>query len=75
MSKFVNTNNSRYHIYYEEYGSDAIANINPNQTYYVITDTYTSTYSYNNLTEIERFAPGEFARDLLAEYIKAGKLK
>lgn len=75
MSKFINTSNNRYHIYYEEYGADAIANINYNQTYYVIVDTYTSTYSYNNLTEIKRFAPDEYARDLLAEYIKAGKLK
>ncbi len=75
MSKFVNTTNSRYHIYYEEYGADAIANINYNQIYYVITDTYTSTYKSNNLTEIKRFAPDEYARDLLADYIKAGKLK
>ena len=75
MSKFVNTTNSRYHIYYEEYGSDAIANIVNNKTYYIITDSYTSTYSYNNLTEIKRFAPNEYARDLLAAYIKAGKLK
>ena len=75
MNKFVNTTNDRYHIYYEEYGSDAIANIDPNGTYYVVTDTYTSTYKSNRLTEIQRLGSNIYARDLLAEYIKAGRLK
>ena len=75
MRVFIETSNSRYHVYYEEYGSDAIANIDPNGTYYVVTDTYTSTYSYNKLTEIQRLNENVYARDLLADYIKAGKLK
>jgi hypothetical protein len=49
--------------------------IDPNGTYYVVTDTYTSTYSYNKLTEIQRLNENVYARDLLADYIKAGKLK
>ena len=75
MRVFVETDNYRYHIYYEEYGSDAIANIDPNATYYVITDTYSSTYKSNRLTEIQRLGSGIYARDLLAEYIKDGRLK
>lgn len=75
MRVFINTSNTRYHIYYEEYGSDAIANINPNATYYVVTDTYSSTYKSNRLTEIQRLGSDIYARDLLAEYIKAGRLK
>ena len=75
MRVFINTENTRYHVYYEEYGSDAIANINLSSTYYVVTDTYTSTYSYNKLTEIQRLGEAIYARDLLADYIKAGKLK
>ena len=72
---FIETTNTRYHVYYEAYGSDAIANIDPNGKYYVVTDTYTSTYSYNKLTEIQRYSEAIYARDLLADYIKAGKLK
>ena len=75
MRVFIETTNTRYYIYYEEYGSDAIANIDPKATYYIVTDTYTSTYSPNNLTEIVRLNQSIYARDLLADYIKAGKLK
>ena len=72
---FINTDNSRYHVYREAYGNSVIASIDPNATYYIVTDTYTSTYSYNNLTEIERYNQNIYARDLLADYIKAGGLK
>ncbi len=75
MRVFIETDNYRYHVYYEEYGSDAIANIDPKGTYYVITDTYSSTYTYNRLTEICRLEGEIYARDLLAEYIKDGRLK
>jgi hypothetical protein len=44
------------------------------KTYYVIVDTYTSTYTSNRLTEIERYGTGTYARDLLADYIKGGNL-
>ena len=72
ISKFFETNNSNYYIYYEEYGQQVRNNIDPNGTYYVIVDTYTSTYAYNRLTEIQRLEENIFARDLLAEYIKNG---
>ena len=72
-SKFFNTSNDRYHIYYDQYGSSIKNNIDPNATYYIIVDSYTSTYKYNNLTEIERFEDGIYARDLLAEYFQSLK--
>ncbi len=68
----------RYYVYCGEYGQANMNSIVDSQTYYLVTDTYSSTYAPNNLTEIERYsaknAIGEyiFARDLLAEYIKTG---
>ena len=49
-------------------------NIDLNATYYVVVDTYTSDYRYNNLTVVERYQDGVFARDLIAEYVKNGGL-
>ena len=69
--KFINTNNSDYYICY---GDNDISSINDNATYYVVVDTYTSSYVYNNLTEVARFGPGVYARDLFAEYVKEGGL-
>lgn len=65
LKKFINSN---YATYYE---IDA-STIDPNKTYYLVTDTWTSDYAYNNLTEIGRYDPYVYARDLLAEYIKNG---
>lgn len=75
--KFFETTNSDYHIYYGSYGAEVKNNIQSNKTYYIIVDTYTSTYKYNIpiLTEIERLGPGVYARDLLAQYILDGRLK
>ena len=70
-NKFINTDNSDYYICY---GSNSVSNIDFNKTYYIVTDTYTSTYSYNNLTEVARYTPGVSARDLFAEFVKAGGL-
>lgn len=74
VSKFLETSNDRYYIYCGSYGESIRNNINYNDTYYIVTDTYSSTYAPNNLTEIERYDDGIYARDLLAEYIKAGNL-
>lgn len=71
-SKFFETTNSRYYISYGDYGASIKDNIDNNATYYVVTDTYSSTYSSNGLTEIERYDAGVYARDLLAKYIEAG---
>ena len=66
LSKFINTSNSNYYIS-GNYGS-----IDPNRTYYVVVDTYTATYAPNRLTIVERYTPGIYARDLLADFIEAG---
>ncbi len=73
--KFFYTDNTNYFISYGEYGSDVKENIDPEATYYVVVDTYTSTYAYNKLTEIERYNENVFARDLLAKYIQNGLLE
>jgi hypothetical protein len=73
-SKFFYSNNDRYYISYGTYGNNIKDNIDPNATYYIVTDTYTSQYKYNNLTEIARYDETTFARDLLADYIKEGGL-
>ena len=68
-SKFINTSNTDYYICYGDYDISKIEN---NKIYYIVTDTYTSTYKYNNLTEIERATDGIFARDLVADFIRKG---
>ena len=72
ISKFLQTSNENYFVYCGAYGESIKNNINPNATYYLITDTYSSGYAPNRLTEIARYDAGVFARDLLADYIKAG---
>lgn len=74
VSKFLETNNSSYFIFCGTYGNSIRDNVDPDGTYYLITDTYSSSYAPNRLTEIERYDAGVYARDLLAEYIKAGNL-
>lgn len=67
-SQFINTTNTRYRIAY----NGTVGTINDNATYYIVTDTYTSDYSWNGLTEVARYDDTTFARDLLAEYIGTG---
>ena len=70
LSKFINTSNDNYYI-----KRNGDMTIDPNATYYVVVDTYTSSYAPNRLTEIQRFGENMFARDLLARYIASGKLE
>lgn len=71
-SKFFETTNSDYFISYGAYGESVKNNISDNEIYYVITDTYSSSYAPNHLTVVEWYDYETFARDLLAEYIEAG---
>ena len=73
-SQFLETSNSNYFISLSEYGQTVKASIDPNATYYVLVDRYSSTYAPNHLTEIELYDSTTFARDLLAKYIEAGGL-
>ena len=54
-------------------GNIVAADIDDNETYYIIVDSYTSTYAPNHITEVARLGGETYARDLLAEYIAAGK--
>ncbi len=69
---FFETSNKNYYIYYGEYGAEVKNSIDSDATYYIITDTYTSTYAYNRLTEVARYDMDFFARDLVADFIKNG---
>lgn len=72
--KFFETDHYSYFISYGQYGEQLRNNIDPNGTYYVVVDTYTSSYAPNKLTEIARYKKDVFARDLLADYIGTGAL-
>lgn len=70
--RFLESDNSSYFICCGSYGEEVMDNLDPNATYYVVVDTYSSTYAPNKLTEIERYGEEVYARDLLAEFIQAG---
>ena len=72
LSRFINTDNDRYFI---SGNQTMMSNIDPNGTYYVVVDTYTSSYAYNRLTVVEEYVSGIYARDLLAEYIGQGGMQ
>lgn len=75
QSKFFETDNDRYYIAYGEYGEQVRNNIDPNGTYYIVVDSYTSPYAPNRLTEIARLDEELYARDLLAQYIQQGGME
>ncbi len=72
IDRFIETDNDRYYLCYSDYGERIKTQIDPNGTYYIIVDSYTSVYRPNNLTEIERYGEKLYARDLVAQYIKDG---
>lgn len=71
LAKFINTSNSNYFISNGGAGVNG-SSIDPNGTYYVVVDTYTSSYAPNRLTVVEEYETGVYARDLLAQYIENG---
>lgn len=72
LNRFINTSNSNYWISFGDQGRGIADTIDPNGTYYVVVDTYTSSYEPNHLTVVETYETGIYARDLLADYIKNG---
>ena len=72
VSRFLETSNSSYFIFCGSYGNSIRGDIDPDGTYYLVTDTYSSGYAPNRLTEIARYDEDVFARDLLADYIREG---
>ncbi len=73
-NKFFETDNRKYGIYYDAFGEALRDNIDPSGTYYIITDTFTSSYGPNRLTVIAEYDANVFARDLIAQHIADGKL-
>ena len=68
-AKFINTDNEDYYISYGDYD---LSTIKDNQTYYIVVDQYTSSYGWNNITELEVSGDGIYARDLVADFISKG---
>ena len=75
QEKFFETDNSSYFISYGRYGEQVRQNIDPNETYYIVVDSYTSLYAPNRLTEVARYEPGVYLRDLFAEFVSTGALE
>lgn len=67
-NNFFATTNDNYFISYGDYGEYVEADLAPNATYYIVTDTYSSQYEPNHLTVIDSYDTETFARDLLADY-------
>ena len=74
LDKFLETDHYAYYIKTTAYGESIRSTIDPDGTYYVVTDSYTSDYAYNNMTVIDTYDPYIFARDLMADYITQGGL-
>lgn len=72
-SRFLNNTSDDYHIYSTITASSVV----DSQTYYLITDNYSSDYSYNKLTVIKNltleYGIG-YARDVFSEYLKTNYL-
>ena len=64
-SQFLN--NERY----TKYATVSASSVSNNEYYYIVVDTYTSTYTSNHITEVARIS-GTYARDLLAEFVAGG---
>ncbi len=64
------TAKSNYHSYNPGYLT--ASDVDDDATYYIIVDSYTSTYRANHITEVARLEGSIYARDLVAEYIKDG---
>ena len=72
LSKFLQTDHHAYYIKTTAYGDSIRHSIDPDGTYYVVTDGYSAYYPYNRMTVIDIYAQTTFARDLVADYIATG---
>lgn len=57
---------------YSEYCPSGEREFEDSKYYYIVVDTYTSTYKSNRITEVARYDSGVYARDILADYIANG---
>ena len=75
VSKFLENDHYAYCIKTTAYGESIRHSIDPNATYYVVTDSYSANYAPNNMTVIDVYASDIFARDLLADLVAQGGLE
>jgi hypothetical protein len=68
----LQTDHHAYYIKTTAYGESIRQSIDPDGTYYVVTDGYSAYYPYNRMAVIDIYAQTTFARDLVADYIAAG---
>jgi len=68
IDRFLETDNSNYYVYSALTAND----VAENEYYYIIVDSYSSSYKPNRITDIARSSSGKYARDLLAEFIALG---
>ncbi|MBQ5613070.1 MAG: hypothetical protein IIU88_05115, partial [Clostridia bacterium] len=69
IRRFLETDNGNYFIACDP---ALRGSIDPAATYYVVVDTYSSSYAPNRLTEVARYGADVYARDLLAAYMQEG---
>ncbi len=71
---FLKSNFINYKQNYYKYGDGALvaSDFADDEYYYIIIDSYTSTYAPNHIEEVARLDENIYARDLVAEYVKAG---
>lgn len=69
-SQFIN-NKTTSGKYYHIYPKVAESSINDNEDYYIVVDSYSSTFPPNHITEVARLK-GTYARDLLADFVRDG---
>ena len=65
-SRFLNNSS------YVKYSTITASQVNDNDYYFIIADSWTALYYYANCTTIEKYDDKTFARDLLADYISDG---
>lgn len=73
LARFFNNTGSDY---YYKYDADIRAKLESgqglNDTYYIVTDSYTTDFAPNNLTMVQEISGDVFPRTLLIDYIKSG---
>ncbi len=70
--KFFYPNNDNYYITFGKYGEKVRKKIDPDAMYYIVIDSYSYTYAPNNVTLVEEYKDGIYARDLMAQFIRDG---
>ena len=74
LRQFINSTNGNYFVAYSAYGLSIVDNVDPNATYYIISDRYSVDYAPNGLTVVDTLGADVFARDLVADFALAGGL-